>query len=370
MPVTAHPTLTIATLIQVVSCDEAIPAKRPGEICSGLKRLAEICGVDPASTLAEPGVFRTLFASTKWKQKGVSKGRWNNIKSLAKEGLAVAGINVHRTRANYVLSKDWQALLAALPELTARDLRRFAGWCTALAVQPLDVDEAVFERFLSYCMEQMTHRSPRERWHVARRAWNRAIEQGLVLGGEHIEAPDVEGWKVLGWSDLPASLGKDFDAFIAARTARVVITEKQRCRLRPHTVKNYDRALRTLATCLVEAGVSVATLSDLPALVAPEHVRAGLEHYVRDDSLEDTLEAALEAARPRLAAVAIAVRAVVTWLEEAGRIGDEEVALTREYCKAVQYRPTVMTPKNSRQLAQFKDPKVVVFQRELSRLGA
>ena len=345
MPVTERMPMTIEALIKFILGVETIPINRRKEIASALKRLVEIVGVDQHSMIADPGVFRRLFASGKWHQAGISKGRWANIKSLATEALQIAGIDVHRSRANYPVAPEWEAVLARLPELVRRDLRRFAGWCSCLAIPPCEVTSQVFDRYLGYCTDQMTHKDPRERWHVVRRAWNRAVEGGELPGAERIECPEAEAWCALPWAELLPSLKEDFEQFVTARSGTQLFAKAGEKPLRPASIKNYATKVRILATCLEESGVSVGGFGDLAALLKPEYVRRGLEHYVRGDKPEKAMA--------RVSGVATAVRSIARWLYGSSRMSEDSFSKIVFLCDKVVHRPKGMCDRNRQRLAPF-----------------
>src|SRR5690606_22835157 len=92
------------------------------------------------------------------------------------------------------------------------EVHRFAGWCSIREISPYDVSPAVFDRYYTYLEEQMTQRKPRERGHVARRAWNRAI---ATPGSSYqpIPAPDPIGKRLVRWEDFPQSLQDELHAY-------------------------------------------------------------------------------------------------------------------------------------------------------------
>lgn len=351
MVVTTRPTLSIAMVMQSIRQCADLSAKRKGEICSALKRLCEVTQTDPHSTLADPGTLRRLFGSGKWRQVGLSKGSWANIRSLATEGLKIAGVRVHRSRANYPLLPSWEVIFDHGTERDRVDLRRFAGWCSTFQIVPSAVDQKVFEQFLAYCTQQMTHRDPRARWQVARRCWNSVVQRGLVPGAAKIEAPSAPGWRAMAWRDFPPSLLSDFARYAGARTSSKKIALRPQKPLKPVTVKNYETRLRILASCVVETGVSAESLTNLAVLLRPDHVQAGLEQHMRGDDGDQS--------RARLAATGVAIRAVATWLHGQGELPEEVYKEIVALCRVVEYRPSGMCDKNRRRLEQFKSPSAV-----------
>lgn len=54
----------------------------------------------------------------------------------------------HLSRRYYRRSEAWETLLSELSERAWKNFTRFAGWCTSHGVEPDDVTEGAFARFL------------------------------------------------------------------------------------------------------------------------------------------------------------------------------------------------------------------------------
>ena len=74
------------------------------------------------------------------------------------------------------LVPEWKTFLAELPNEDAfKRLRRLAGWCSAQGIKPKEVTEENFSAFFVFLDTQSVLRNVRERWHEARRTWNKVI---------------------------------------------------------------------------------------------------------------------------------------------------------------------------------------------------
>lgn len=345
MPNTVKKPMTFSAVIATVKASKKLAPTRRSEIASGIKRFCETAGFERHSTIAEPAAIRKGREKANWQQAGLTKARWQNICSLVSAGLEIAGIRVHRSRANYPVSPEWQNVLDSLSKIDRRDLRRFAGWCTALSISPSDVNQNIFERFLAYCVDEMVHRNPRERWHVARRAWNRAAASGNWTGFPTIDAPELHGRKGMAWANFPASLREDFDDFVAASKGKKV-SGKKKPGLRPATIANYQKNVRLFATCLVELGIPATSLTSLEVLVTAANFENGLEQYLGDDELDE--------ARPRVSAMATTLMSIARYLREKNELSSEAHAAMKDIYDTVRYHQPGLSAKNRERLNQFR----------------
>jgi hypothetical protein len=175
MPAPSAPTLTLRMLGELIVSLEEIPLWKRRQLCSAIKSFARVCNFTPDDIIADPGTIRMLAAKAPWMLAGYRKESWANIQSRLRSALEVGGVNVHRQRRNFKLNAEWEELVAPLSRRDHDEIHRFAGWCSIRAVSLNDVSPKVFDDFYIYLEQQMTQRNPRERGHVARRAWNRAI---------------------------------------------------------------------------------------------------------------------------------------------------------------------------------------------------
>ena len=91
-----------------------------------------------------------------------------------KAALEYVGVPVDRRR-DMPLSPEWAARLDRLEEHHRRDLRKFAGWCSARGIAPGEVTQEVFNRFFEFLQEQSIQHNYKERWRRPIRSWNKAI---------------------------------------------------------------------------------------------------------------------------------------------------------------------------------------------------
>ncbi len=340
MPAPSGPTMTIHDLIGHISVNASLPPAVRTELRSRLRRFCEVCRKSPTEIIAEPASIRAENDHANWHQAGLSAGAWANIKSSVTRAMALADIDVHRRRRNFALSDDWAALLAPLSRRDRDELHRFAGWCTTLKIAPIEVDQKIFEQFLAYLQQQSILTNPKERWHVARRTWNRIIAPGF--GWPVIADVAPAKWRGLDWGDFPASLRAEIALYRQTMTAPDPFSEDRRRPLKAITVNGYLANLKRHLSRLVETGVPPEQFSNLAACVDVSLTRRGMTIFLDGRELD-------ERTRPTLHATMVAILSVARHAQ----VPDGQYTALHALFEKARHRPTGMTQKNKERLSQF-----------------
>jgi site-specific recombinase XerD len=361
MPSQSDYTMTLKVLRDTTAGRDDLPQEKRTEFCSAITRLGEIAGVTLSDTPADGPTLRALFASASWQLADLSKGSWANIKSRVTKAARLVGINIHKRR-QFRTSPDWATLIAKYGVDARHGLTRFGGWCTTQGIAPNQVNAETFDKYLDYLVKYSTVANPRERWHVARRAWNRHIAD-VDANFPHIPNNESDGWRGLPLYEFPESLRVAIDGWRAHLLNDDPFADSGwddplnfggiRKALKPVTVHNYIASLRQCASRLVEAGMPIEQFASLEPFVEPKIVRAGLKCLRGERPLDD--------ARPALHALMTATLSVAGYLKVKG----EPLAELRRLAKLVRHHPTGMCARNKERLHPFKDPEVM---RRLMRL--
>ena len=296
MPVQSAPTSTLKQVADRTRLNEKLNPQVRAEDVSAINTFAKVCGCEPWAILADPGAIRALKEKAAWQLAGLQKGSWANVLTRLTRALARDGVAIHRRRRNLKLSPEWEALLAPLLKRDRDELHRFAGWSSVLSISPSQISSEEFNNYLQYLETQSHLSKPRERYHVARRAWNRAI---AVPGSDYPQVPSNEppGWRGLRFEDFPSTLASELDAyrayllnndpfadtkprdpFDAGRAPRPVAKV---------TADNYLASLRQSASRLIDGGAPVTQFGSLSAFVELSTVKAGLRCLLRGRPVDE-----------------------------------------------------------------------------------
>lgn len=348
MPPPNHLTPTLQKLLEQIKTNTVLSKDEKTELASAIRCFSKICGKHPADIVADPAVIRDLIATASWQLAGLTKRSWENLKSRLTRAMKIGGIEVHRRRRNFKLLAAWDAVLAPMSRRDRDELHRFAGWCSTHSLLPTEVDQATFDRYLAYLEAQSIQRNPRERWHVARRAWNRMVTAApgssfpTISGGEPIVR------RALPWNAFSPRLLAELETYKKAVTTTNPLDVDQREPIKPVTLEGYIRNIRWYVSDLVKDGVPPVELASLAACVEPARVKHGLELHLAGRALDDK-------AKPGLSARMVAILSVA---HHVGVSNDDEKELKRLF-KKVRHVPDGMCERNEVRLAQFKDPVVL-----------
>jgi hypothetical protein len=89
----------LGSTIAIESHPGLTPSRRQ-EMLSALRIVARILGADPGSIAADPSDLRRRLAHVSHASAGLSRGRWNNVRSLTLSALKAAGIRIMPRRVS------------------------------------------------------------------------------------------------------------------------------------------------------------------------------------------------------------------------------------------------------------------------------
>jgi len=256
--------------------------------------------------------------------------------------MQLAGVRVDRKRRNFKPTPAWTDLLARLPERARGDLHRFAGYCSTLNIEPDEVTAAVHDRFMEDMVQQSLQRRPRERAHVARRAWNRFVALDGA-GYARLPEPEYQRQSCIRWEDFPESFRADFERYVEAVT-KDRLFRKRKKQIKPITLVGYRKQILWFASRLVEAGVPIGTLTNLRELVRVDYFERGLEAQLGERNFHE--------ASASLHAMATALLSVARFSE----VAPEHLEQLRGLAREVRHSPNGMCTKVRERLSQFEDP--------------
>jgi integrase len=321
------------------------PTKRVAEARSALNLLCRVVGRPLSEIPADPEPIRKLLEDAPWQVHDVKKARWANAKSLIVSTLHQVGVLSIRSRQRRCLLPGWQSLLALLPEAgLAQKLSRFARWCSSKGINPEHLAIETFERFATELTELSLVKEPREQMHVARRAWNKAVEQVTAWPQLRVPSPEDRLCYSLPWEAFSQSLQDEVADYRQKRLTPDPFDDEH-SPIRPITVRQHLDQLRRHASRLVQDGVARDDLVNLTILLKPELVKRSLLLQLGDQGQTT----------PRASATANALCAVAQYLDLPG----EQVCELRRMASRLRYRPNGMTAKNKERLGHLRPQRVL-----------
>lgn len=355
-----HQTIqTLAHIQDALKADASLDPHVRSELSSAITRFCEICGVDPTQVVADPTAIRKLRKSASWQIAGLKERSWANIVTRLTRAMSLAGVDVDRRRRNTRLLPIWEELLAGLSQDQWKRLRRLAGWCSARQITPAEVTEATFSAFYEFLHSQSVQSNLRERWHEARRAWNKVV---AIPGSTYPTIPNLTppGWRSMQWGEFPESLQEALAAWRHYLASPTLFDERDP--LRPVTIRNYDLALRRYASRLVETGAEPGEIASLADLLDVARVKQGLQPIKGKDNSDQ--------ARGRLHVVLQSLLSVARFVElspsdPSFEQQQRQFAFLRKLAAKARVQQFGMVRKNRDRLAKLSDATAARLFRNL-----
>jgi integrase len=188
------------------------------------------------------------------------------------------------------LTPAWDALRAGIREGLVRfRLSSLMRFCSANRIEPVEVDEAVVERFMTY-RAQIGQPANDAFRRLMTRAWNASA--GMVQGwpARQLMEPPLKAAVEVAWEGFPEGLRRDVDRYLDGLTRVRRSRTGQRIRpLKPSTIRTRRAELAAAARMAVKIGVPIRVLTSLAALLDPEVVEKILDAYWRRNGDEPKL---------------------------------------------------------------------------------
>jgi len=346
-------TPSLATCIARLNEDAGLSSDRKRDLVSGLTRISEALGKDPAQIPADPTWLQPRIAALSPARLGVTPKKFANIVSNAKAALAQSGITPKRTRSLADLRPEWrrlwEALLASKNHTLTRGLGRFIRFLDINDVAPDDVCLAHIDNYREALVCNALRKDPAESTIQALYAWNRAARLLPVWPKITLVAPKRSRNYVLPTADLPASLTAEITTLLARLADPDPLDpESYRRALAPDTVDSRRGQLLRFASALILSGLKPSDLSGLIDLVTPAHLEQGLRWILARQG--DQLS-------PSLSNMCLCLRMVARHVV---RLSDDDQARVEKiFSKLIKPQRRGMTAKNRDRLRSIDEDNLV-----------
>ncbi len=345
---------TMADVIDRLETSMDLSTGRLVALRSAARTFCRAVGKDPANISAEPRAVREALTRLTPGAAGLSRQSFLNLRSLLGKALDAAGIATIAVRCRTPLAPAWGALLDGVGDCRMRQaLARPLQLLSSVGIEPDDLDQSRADALFLAIEERQVLRRPRLAHCAFVRHWNRA--RTSVPGWPQLELriDDRRNRYVLPAESFLPTLRADIADWLHS-IATFSLT-RRRPPLRPRTVDGHRMLLWELASAAVHAGVPVAALSSLRALVDAAVVERALDWLAgRFGGLP----------APHLANIArLACTVARRFFDEAAdaeRAKEERnLRELRLFCTNLQPKNDGMTRKNRVLLNRFKDPDLL-----------
>ena len=340
------PLPTLDTLLDLVG-KAGWPDKTRQETKSAVRTIARLLGAPLNEIEADVAGLRRRLETITPESTGLTRGRWNNIRSLFGKALGLA-IDVLPSRAKDPVLPEWAVLLAQLPENRRWLLTPLARFLGARDILPSRLTEADLKAYHTALVSDRLRSDPDGTWNSIIWIWNACVREFNTWPQVEIERVSRKETYILEWAAFDPAYRTDCEAYLD-RLANVDLSadEGPLRPARPATIETRRYQLRVLASALALSGREASMISSIADLVTPEAHEKILRFFLdRHEGKTSPQVAQLAGLLRDLAKHWVKVEGLA--LEKIRRIASK-LAMPRKG----------MTRKNRERLSAFDDPAIV-----------
>ncbi|RDD61252.1 tyrosine-type recombinase/integrase [Ferruginivarius sediminum] len=343
---------TLADVLDRVQTDTQLTPRARQDMAWAIRHVGRALARNLADIPASPPILNNRLNAVAPAAAGISRNSWANARSRLRKSLHVTGCYIEPGRHKGELAPAWQDLLACIDEQWLRHgLSRFAHFASDNQWAPQEIDDSYFEAFLDVLENRSIARNPARTYRRACVNWNKAVREVPGWPQTEITIPCRDDGYTYGWEDFPAGLRQAVDAYFKARSGTDPFVDASLRPLAPPSIQGQRFQLRQFASAVVLRGAaSCNELQDLPDLVQPGRVKAGLRFFYERNGQQFSSQ---------LTQIANAVLGVARYLVQRGDIDQATFDAVHGAYKAVEYRPHGMAERNRERLRPFADPENV-----------
>jgi integrase len=336
---------SLADIISSLQANSNLSLSQQREMISALRAVARFLDTDPAAIPADPRHLRNRLAALSPASFRISRGRWNNIRSLTLAALRQCGVRTMQGRARAPLAPAWEALRARLPDAETRfGLSRFMSFCCAQQLAPEAVEAAHFTAFRQALDTDSLVRQPHTVHRTACVLWNRAAQTVAGWPDLIVAVPSASRRYALEWTSFPNSFRSDAEAFLNRLGNQDPFADDYAPSTKPSTVHMRRKQILQLATALAASDFPIHDITGLAVLAEVANAKLALRFFL--DRTGDKITKYLHQHALLLKTIAR------HWI----KAPPAQVEVLSAICRRLAPKHTGMTDKNRERLLQFDSP--------------
>jgi len=271
---------SFANAIAIIAAAEELPEQTRRHWTTSLRQIAKAVDKPLEVIPARYSAVRADLAQLHQVPAGLTKKTLQNHKSNTKSALLWLAREKGVPEHGAPLTPAWEEMRGKIRNSLVRSrLSSLMRFCSATNILPVEVDEAVVDRFVDY-RSRAGRPFDRAARRLLARAWNANV--GTVPGwpARALVEPPVKAAVEVAWQDFPEGLRADVERYLGGLTKMRRGRSGQRIRpLKPSTLRTRRAELEAAARMAVKTGVPVERLDSLSALLAPDVAEKILDAY-------------------------------------------------------------------------------------------
>lgn len=320
---------------------------RRRDLKSNVRAIARLVGGTLETTPANINWLHVRLRRVHPAQHGITKKRFQNIKSGALRALELTGASRDRKDWLREPSPEWVKLLDMVADKHDRwKLTQLAQFCSAIEVPPKDVSDQHIRDLCTTLIEESFQNKPEAVVANAVKTWNRLTEQVPGWPQVHLAPPPrkKEPW-TLPLEAFPPSFLEDVDRWTNRLGNPDLLDGSGPAKpLRPSTIKHRRFQIREVASALVHSGMPIETITSLAVLVELANLKAALRWMMGrfDDKPTEAIKG-----------VAVGLQAIA---RHHVQVPDEDLAEIKRIVGRLGRDADGLREKNRQRLLQLDDP--------------
>lgn len=338
--------LTLADVLARLAVEPSLAPVRRRDLASAVRRVAQLLERNPSMIPADLRELKTPLGRLVPAQIDVSGKTLANLRSNLATALRLAGAHRSPSTRRVRLSREWQALSAALPDKRMKNgLSRFLRFCAVSGIAADRVDDATVDDFVAAVEAGTFVTDLREVRRRTTRLWNEAAENIRIWPRQRLTVPDQRNPR----ESLPlvafrAEFRDEVERYLAwLRDEDPFAEHRPPHPCRPTTIRQARMQIELAASALIRAGRDIATITALADVVEVEAVKTILRHY------HEKAGGSGSAFARRMATMLVSIGR--HWL----RAGPDHVERLKDLRRRLGPERTGLTEKNRTALRQFDD---------------
>lgn len=316
-------------------------------IISSINTLCRVFDRLPQQVPAHLNLLRPMMEKASPGAINVTPQRWANVRSDVVRAINACGFSDNFIPKDAPIAESWDPVTNMAPDTQVKSsLRRFARFCSAGQIAPMDVNDSLMPEYLAFLTDSGS-KTPEACRDDLIRQWNRISETNPDLNLGPLTPVKRSRTYSLTWSELPASLAVDAAAFKASILHVDPLADDAGKAVRRSTADQYDRQIRRMASAALANGAMAEDIASLAHLVRPMTLKRALLYFMARNDNEPNQQAHDMAHLALLIATAWA------------KLPEIEIAEIKRLAGKCKLDRKGLTEKNQTRLRQFRDAGVI-----------